>query len=86
MHKSGSIHKFWEIYRTRVMSPKAPPIQIHECQLAFYGGASAILGEMVRLGDEDVPINKSVQTMQDLLDEVAAFTTLILSTPKGQPI
>jgi hypothetical protein len=78
-----NICQSWESYRRGVLSPKAPPIQVSECQIAFYGGASSVLAEVFRLGDLDVPEDEGVQKLQGLLDEVTAFKDLLGACAKG---
>lgn len=84
--KKRVMSKFWEEYKTKVLPKTAPSIQVSECQMAFYGGATAIIGEILRFGEEKTPEDEAIQMMQDLLDEVEEFKTLITATPTGQTI
>ena len=36
------IQKLWDDYKSKVLPANAPPVQVSECQYAFYAGASAL--------------------------------------------
>lgn len=78
-----TIGRLWESYRRKVLSPKATPVQVSECQIAFYGGAAAVVGEVLRLGGVDIPEDEGVQELQGLLDEVTAFKDLLGARTEG---
>jgi hypothetical protein len=84
--QTKTVRKFWEFYKSAVLPPTASPIQVSECQLAFYGGATSILGEILRLGNEGLSEKKAVQGLQALLDEITEFKSLVLSKPRGSKI
>lgn len=71
------ISQHWERYRAKAMSPKAPPIQAHECQMAFYAGASAIVGEMIKLGDSAISVDEGAVKFQGYVDELKVFVGLL---------
>jgi hypothetical protein len=73
----NAISQQWERYRAKVMSPEAPFIQVHECQMAFYAGASAIVGEMIKLGDSAISVDKGAVKFQEYVDELKIFVSLL---------
>lgn len=79
-----TIRGFWELYKTRALPKTAPQIQIYECRLAFYGGTTAILGEMIRIDDSDLSEAEALQTREDLLNEIKEFRVLLLTEQKGR--
>lgn len=46
-----TIAERWELFRTRVISPAAPPIQVAEMRLAFYAGFKAMLDAEMEIAD-----------------------------------
>ena len=82
--KIRSISQSWERYRKRVLPKTASPIQISECQMAFYGGASAVLGVVLRLGDAEVPEDVGVAGLESLGEELTAFAELVADREGGK--
>jgi hypothetical protein len=73
----NAISQQWERYRAKIMSPKAPLVQVHECQMAFYAGASAIVGEMIKLGDSAISLDEGAVKFQEYIDELKVFVNLL---------
>ena len=40
--RTGPVGRAWASYRERVLPVDAPPVQVRECQLAFYAGAVSL--------------------------------------------
>ena len=76
MEKS-TIHDFWEAYRKIVLPPNASLLQVNECQMAFFGGATAALGVMLRIGEENISEVAAARKLQDLVDEAKEFKVLV---------
>ena len=77
----GTIHDSWEAYRSLRFLKKTSPTTEYMCQLAFYEGATAILGEILRLTDGAFSKEEIKQKAHAFLDEVINFK--ILTLPKG---
>ena len=73
----NAISQQWERYRAKAMSLEAPPIQVHECQMAFYAGASAIVEKMIKLGDSAIPVDEGAAKFQELIDELKSFAGML---------
>lgn len=71
--KKRTINRLWEYYRIKVLAPEAPPIQVHECQQAFYAGVASIVGEMVKMGDSSMAEDEGAQRFQEFIDELGNF-------------
>jgi hypothetical protein len=69
----NTIKDHWIDYRAQVIPSTASPVQLNECQLAFYGGAVSVLSIVVNLGDPTVTEEEAEATMDRLMQEVQAF-------------
>lgn len=63
----------WQQYRERVVHSNAPDVQVSECKLAFYGGASALLGSLKLLAATGVSDEEASKVINDMQDEIVAF-------------
>lgn len=66
-----TIEKRWNSFRTQVISADAPPIQVREMRLAFYGGVKAMLDANLEMAE--LPEHVGVAALQLYYAEVAAF-------------
>jgi hypothetical protein len=65
-----AIARKFAMYRTAVMNPKAPPIQVRESDLAFHAGAEAMFDLMTQEAPEDEA--QAMQFMASLKNELLA--------------
>jgi hypothetical protein len=71
----------WHIYRTRVMSPNAGPVQIEEMRKAFYTGAQHVFASICGGMDEDAePTAADMARMDHLAAELQAFAAELMQT------
>lgn len=61
-------------YRTYVMPPGAPAIQVNECRMAFFAGAQHVFATMLRMMDPgDDPTENDMRRMGQIQDELEKF-------------
>jgi hypothetical protein len=73
-----TIKKAWESYVNEVLPAGAPAVQLQECRRAFYAGAKAMLRETLSLCDEDISEDESIEVLDQLVHESAAFVKDVL--------
>lgn len=79
MDKQPTVSKRWKSYRDGVMNPAAPPLQVHECQLAFYAGSFAVLKIMFGMAkDPAMSLDEGAAALEALLQEVKEFAATVL--------
>ncbi len=71
--KKTTIHQLWEYYRVKVLTLGASPIQVRECQQAFYAGIASIMGEMFKIGTPDFTEEEGEQIVQEYMDELTFY-------------
>lgn len=71
---TGRIELLWQSYKSEVMPPNAPVIQITECRRAFYAGVSGIITEIITMLDPgDEPTETDLRKMDDIQEELNQF-------------
>jgi hypothetical protein len=71
---SRLIETLWLSYRQRVIPKDAPKVQIDECQLAFYAGATALFSTIISIlqpGQEAT--DADLETMSAIEAELRGF-------------
>jgi hypothetical protein len=64
----------WLGYRTAVISPRAPDVQVRECRMAFFAGAQHVYASlMTMLEPGEDPTTADLGRMQALDDELRRF-------------
>jgi hypothetical protein len=70
----GTIRQSWASYRANVIPADAPEIQLKECRRAFYGGAQAVLRNVVdTLTTDGEPTEEELSYVASLQAELHAF-------------
>jgi hypothetical protein len=68
----------WFSYRTCVIPSNAPDIQVRECRMAFYAGAQAFFGIMMKYLDPDAePTDADMVLLDRCKDELEAFAAAV---------
>ena len=71
-----SIAAGWESYRRLVVPSTVSQVQVDECKLAFYAGATVLFYSILKSLDEgDEPTEGDLQKMDDIHEEIERFTT-----------
>lgn len=71
-----TVFEQWKTYRHDVIPKDAHPIQVQECQLAFYGGAAYVYGILGSIADTDDEDEEStVKLLEQLGHDLEAFLT-----------
>jgi len=74
MGKKLTIAEQWETYRRDVLPANAPPVQVRECRIAFYGGATALyMSIMAALDPGKEPTEGDLKYMAAIDAELKAF-------------
>ncbi len=64
----------WLSYRAEVIPNDAPPVQLAECQRAFYGGALSLFKVVMTMLDPGAePTEADLQKMTELQNELMAY-------------
>ena len=71
--KKTTICELWKEYRTRVLLPNVPPIQVHECRQAFYAGIASIMRELLRIGETNITEDEGEQIIHKYMDEIISY-------------
>lgn len=65
---SSDIATKFNSYRTLVMNPAAPPVQVRECELAFYAGCEAMFDLlMTNAPDDETAAMKYMESLKNEL-------------------
>ena len=75
-----TIQAHWDSYTEQVMQKYVTEIQYWETRLAFYGGAQAMLVEMVQIGD--LSEEAAMAVIDGLNKEIDAFVTSYIDISK----
>lgn len=75
---SKPVERKWSSYRREVVPAQAPPVQVTECERAFYAGAHAVLELLIQqidpsgdVTESDIALVESVtQDVQTYVDQV----------------
>lgn len=78
MNSTNTIAAQWESFQALAMPATAPSIQRLEMRLAFYAGATALLGITQRIGEKDISDSAGVALLQSLHEEAEAFAISLL--------
>jgi hypothetical protein len=74
--KAPSIAAGWDGYRKMVIHPQAPEIQLSECRMAFYAGATVLMEAIMKCldpGEEPTADDMArMASIQKELDDFAA--------------
>jgi hypothetical protein len=74
LKKQPSVKAGWESYQRMVLSPTAPDIQISECRLAFYAGATVLFyAIMASLDEGEEPTEADLKRMDNINEEIENF-------------
>lgn len=74
LKKQPSIEAGWSSYRQMVLDPQAPPDQISECRLAFWGGASVLFYAFMNMLDPgEEPTDADMQKISNIHQEIEKF-------------
>jgi hypothetical protein len=74
--KQPSIAAGWRSYREMVMHPQVPDIQVAECNLAFWAGASTLFyAIMDALDPGEEPTAADLQRMENIAAEIDKFAS-----------
>ncbi len=68
-----TIAAIWESYRQQVLPPDAPPVQVRECRLAFYGGFHAMMQINLELGGDEYSEDQGFAVLNSIDRELQAF-------------
>jgi hypothetical protein len=64
----------WISYRATVIDPKAPPIKLEECRIAFFAGAQHLFSSIMTVADPgEEPTPADMRRMQLISDELDKF-------------
>lgn len=74
-------------YRARVLPPDAPPIQVEECQRAFYAGTYFMLMNLAyNIGDDSTSEEQGVVELEKLKAECETFAAEVaMPLPQAAP-
>lgn len=72
-----SVAESWLSFWKAVAPPDASDTQKTEMRRAFYAGAWAVMCQVRRVGDDDVPEDAGVRHLESLHQECRAFQQLI---------
>jgi len=70
---TGPLAKEWRSYRATIIPSGAQPIQIEECQRAFYAGALASFSVCTHTGEDSVSEADGVRILGALADELREY-------------
>lgn len=83
--RTETVAESFATYRAQVLPPDAPPIQVTECQRAFYAGAYFLLLNLAyNIGDDSTPEEQGIEELEKLKAECEAFAAvggMALPTP-----
>lgn len=82
MNSPNTIAAQWESFHKAAVAPSAPEIQRSEMRLAFYAGATAMLGITMGIGSDSVSADAGVALLQSLHDEAEAFALNLVNGPR----
>lgn len=68
-----TIAEMWEIYSRNVIPSHVPRSKIRTLKFSFYAGVSYVLDVVAAIGEDDISVDKGVETLQRLHDELAVF-------------
>lgn len=69
-----SVSAAWDSYRKMVIPATAPDVQVNECRLAFWAGASVLFYSILKMLDPGTePTDADLTKMDALHKEVDAF-------------
>jgi hypothetical protein len=68
-----TIKQAWLDYQKKVLPKDAPPIQVRECQTAFYAGALVAKQKIISISEEDVSEEVGAMMMIDVHNEINNF-------------
>lgn len=77
-----TLKEMWEGYLKDVVHPEAPPEQVHEVKLAFYGGVTSILSTLAAIG-RGMNRVESEKVIKAYLVEMHAFAESIRQRVEG---
>jgi hypothetical protein len=78
--KATIIADGWKEYRTQVISPDAPEVQLIECKRAFFAGARSLMSSMQALIDlNEEPTEDQMLMLDDIEDEMARYAQDVLT-------
>lgn len=64
----------WLDYRTKIIPPNAPPIQVSESKKAFYAGAGTLLDSIMNiLGPGQEPTESDLLIMDGIAEELRQY-------------
>jgi len=64
----------WMSYRAMVLDPKAPPLQLEECRIAFFAGAQHLFGSVMTVLDPgEEPTDADMKRMSLINVELEKF-------------
>jgi hypothetical protein len=68
----------WDLYRSTIIPPDAPTVQVMETRRAFYAGAEAVVrGVLTALDPDEDPTEADLKTMARIDEELVEFGKLI---------
>jgi hypothetical protein len=78
-----TIARQWEMFRAAVVSPNAPPEQVREMKIAFYGGFSGAQAEYMQIAADDLSEEAAMGVMTGFTQEAAEFAAQLAREWKG---
>ena len=69
-----NVSQSWEQYKIEILDAVgAPPLQINECQQAFYAGAMVAMMAVLEIGETGMTENEGIARLEKLKNELIAY-------------